>query len=298
MIAILAPLVARAQPANMMEIMPRMIHAGDTNRPSLIQAQWEVSYAAPGEVDFRGTKSGDSDALNARLNLFAPLPLNRHWIVPLGLGTQNLFLDTVSGVPVPEEIHTLSLNSGLGRRLNDDWTIIGMASATLYKFSDVGGNDVGVSGGINAMWRYRPTVMLRFGLMVSPDSDIPVLPMAGVDWQINSEVNLRLLFPQPRFTYQPNEHWRFYTGMNLAGSTFRTSDTFGTSIGIPEYNDALGTYRDIRLGGGVGYQVNRRIGFEAEAGYSMWRQIEYTRIDETLRFDSAPYVRLAARIGF
>lgn len=299
-VAVLTPAAGRAQPANMMNIMPREFRAGDTNRPSSppIQSQIESSYTAAGKAEFLGTKSGDSDAFNTRLNVFAPLPLSEKWIVPLGLGTENLFLDSVGGVPVPDDIHTLSFNTGLGHRLNDDWMIMGMASATLYKFSDVGANDFGFSGGINAMWRYSPSLTWRFGFMASPDSDIPVLPMVGVDWQINEQFNLRLLFPQPRLTYQPNERWNFYTGMNMVGSTFRASESLGDSIGLSQYNDALGTYRDIRLGGGVGYQLTKRFSIEVEAGYSVSRQIDYTRIDEKVEFDPAPYFRLGLRVGF
>lgn len=299
-VAIITPSVVEAQPANMMDIMPRTFRAGETNRPSSmpVQAQFESSYTARGKAEFLGTKSGDSDAFNTRLNVFVPVPLSERWIVPVGLGTENLFLDSVGGVPVPDEIHTLSFNTGLGHRLNDDWMIMGMLGATLYKFSDIEGNDIGVSGGINAMWRYSPSVMLRFGLMAFPDSDIPVLPMVGVDWQINEEFNLRLLFPQPRLTWQPNERWRFYAGMNMVGSTFRASESLGNSIGLSQYNDALGTYRDIRLGGGIGYQLNQRFSIEAEAGYSVSRQIDYTRIDEKVEFDPAPYFRLGLRLGF
>ena len=175
---------------------------------------------------------------------------------------------------------------------------MGMLGATLYKFSDIEGNDLGVCSGINAMWRYSPSVTWRFGLMASPDIDIPVQPMVGVDWQINEGFNLRLLFPQPRLTYQPNERWSFYTGLNVVGSTFRTSESLGNSIGLSRYNDALGTYRDIRLGGGVGYQLNQRFSIEAEAGYSVRRQIDCTRIDEKVEFDPAPYFRIGLRLGF
>jgi len=295
--AISTPAVGRAQSPDPTNIMPEP-RAGDTNRPPRIQAQIETSYTAAGKTEFLGTKNGNSDAFNTSVNLSAPIPLSEKWIIPLGLRSQNLFLNTVPGVPVPDKINTLSFNTGLGHRLNDSWMITGIFSPTLYKFSDVGGNDIGFSGGINVLWRYSPSLTLTAGLIVSPDSDLKVLPMVGADWRINDEWDLRLMFPQPRLIYQPDEHWSFHFGANIVGTTFRSSDTLGTSIGRPQYNDALGTYRDIRVGGGLGYQFSKAFRLEAEAGYSVSRQIDYTRIDETVDFDPAPYVRLGMNLGF
>jgi hypothetical protein len=293
----LSPVAVWAQPENMM-MPPPPLRGGDTNRPRLLQVNMDSSYTASGKAKFLGTKSGDSGAASMSAAVFAPLPLNEKWIIPLGLMSQNIWLDSVPGAPVPDQIHTLGFNTGLGYRLNDDWMIMGMFNPTLYKFSDVGGNDIGLSGGINAMWRYSPSLTLMFGLMVSPDSDLKVLPMIGADWRINEEWDLRLMFPQPRLIYQPDEHWSFHFGANMVGTTFRSSDTLGNSISLPQYNDALATYRDIRVGGGVGYQFSKTFRLEVEAGYSVSRQIDYTRIDETVNFDPAPCVRLGLNIGF
>jgi len=296
-LSIIAPAVSRADPNILATNTPRF-QVGDTNAPPLLGAMLDTSYTVAGKAKFLGTKSGDSSAFNASLNLFAPLPLNEKWVVPLGLGSQNIFLNSVSGVPVDDAIHTLSFNTGLGYRLNDDWMIMGMFNPTLYKFSDVGGNDIGFSGGVNALWQYSPSLKFMFGIMVAPDSDVPVLPMVGVDWQIDKAWELRLMFPQPRLIYKTDDHWSYYGGLNLVGATFRSSDTLGTSIGRPEYNNALATYRDIRLGAGVDYNLSKSLKVEAEIGYSVSRQIDYTKVDETVTFDPAPYVRLGVNFSF
>jgi hypothetical protein len=294
-VPVLLPATGWAQPENMM-MMPPM-RGGDTNRSPLLQVNMDGSYTASGKAKFLGTKSGDSGAASMSAAVFAPLPLNEKWIIPLGLMSQNIWLDSVPGVPVPDQIHTLSFNTGLGHRLNDHWMIMGMFNPTLYKFSDVGGNDIGFSGGINAMWRYSDSLMLMFGLIVAPDSDLPVLPMVGADWRINPQWDLRLMFPQPRLVFQPDEHWSFYAGANLVGATFRSSDTLGSSIGQPQYNDALATYRDIRVGVGFGYSVSKSVCVEVEGGYSVDRQIDYKDF-ETVNFEPAPYARLGVNIGF
>lgn len=296
-VAALTPAVARAQSPGLLNILPTY-RAGDTNRPSPVQAPVETSYTGPGRAEFLGMKSGHSDAFQAGINLFTPVPLNDRWIIPLGLASQNILLDPVAGAPVPERINTLSLTTGVGHRFNDDWMILGMFSTTLYQFNGVDGGDLGFSGGVSAMWRYRPSLVFRLGLMISPDSDLRVVPLVGAEWHIHDHWDLRLMLPQPRLVYQPDRHWSFHLGGNMVGTTFRTGETFGSSIQQSPYNDALGTYRDIRVGGGVGYRFNRMLQVEAEAGHSVSRQIDYTRVGETLRFSPAPYVRLGLNLGF
>jgi len=258
----------------------------------------ESSYTAAGKAKFRGADFSNSDAYNVSLGLRTRAPLNEHWSIPLELRSQNLFLGSLAGVPVPEDIHTLQFGTGLSYRPNDRWMFRALVSPTLYKFSDVGGNDIGVSGGLTAMWNYSPSLKFMAGVVFSPDSDLEVLPVAGLDWAINDQLDLRLMFPKPRLIYTPNDHWSFHAGASLNMATFRTSDSLGTSIGLPQYNDAIGTYRDIRIGLGVGYRINKTLSVEANGGYSVNRQIDYTRIDERVEFDPAPYAGLSMRLSF
>lgn len=292
-VAVFSPVVGWAQYEN---IMPPM-RGGGTNPPTRLRVNIDAGYTETGKAKFLGTKSGDSGAANMNVSIFAPQQLNEKWTVPLGLVSENLELDTISGVPVPEEIHTLSLKTGLRYRLNEEWMITGLFSPTLYKFSDVGGNDIGFSGGVSAMWRYSDSLTWMFGAVVSPDSEIPALPLVGVDWRINEEWDLRLMFPQPRVIFRPDEHWSFHAGASFVQATFRSDDTLGTSIGRPQYNDALASYRDIRLGVGAGYSLNKSLRVEVEAGYSVNRQIAYKDF-ETVEFESAPYLRFGLNFGF
>jgi len=257
----------------------------------------ESSFTSAGKAKFRGAEFGDSEANNLSLGVNSRVTLNEHWNIPLELRSQNLFLGSLSGAPVPEDIHTLAFGAGLSYRPNTRWSFMALAGPTLYKLSDVGGNDIGVSGRLTAMWNYSPSLKFLLGFVFSPDSDIKVLPVAGLDWAINNQLDLRLMFPKPRLIYTPNDHWSFHAGASLNMATFRTSDSLGTSIGLPQYNDAIGTYRDIRIGAGIGYRINKILSVEADCGYSVNRQIDYTRIEQRVKFHSAPYAGLSLRLS-
>lgn len=267
-------------------------------RPPLYDVTLESSYTAAGNTKFRGTNFGDSDAYSISLGLSTRVQLNEYWSIPLSLRSQNLVLGSIAMAPVPDLINTLQFGTGLSYRPNDRWMFMALVSPTLYKFSDFGGNDIGVTGGVTAMWIYSPSLKFMAGVMFSPDGEYKVLAMAGLDWAIYDQLDLRLLFPKPGLVYTPNDQWSLRVGADLNIAIFRTSDSLGTDIGLPRYNDALGSYRDIRIGAGAGYRISKNLSVDVNGGYSVYRQIYYIRIDERVRFDPAPYASLGLRLSF
>ncbi len=287
--------LAVAQPEGMFS--PGGPPGGSGGRPP-IGLRLDYGSTGAGDVTYRGVTRAGSDAASITATVSGSVPLGEGWIMPLSLTSQNIRLDGIAGVPVPESSRTLSFGTGLGRRLSEEWMLMGRVGATLYRLNGASLSDVGVSGGINAVWRQSPKLTYLFGVMVNPDSDLPVLPFIGVNWAINDEFTLALVFPEPRLTYRPDQHWSFHAGANLNGAVFRTGDTFGTELKNTRYNNALGSYRDIRAGLGFGYKFTPSVSLEADAGYSLNRRIEYERIGEKVEFDSARYFRVGVKFGF
>jgi len=262
--------------------------------PSGVQAGVNFSYDAPGSAKFQGAHFGHSDATTLNLGVNTQIPLAEKWFVPLGLQSDNYFLDAVAGAPIPEAIHTLRFNTGLGWRFNDQWIFTALVSPSLYRFEDVGISDFGWSGGVIATFRQNPSLIWSFGIFASPDSDVPVLPVVGLRWQINDHYTLEVGIPKTRLTYQLDPKWSLYTGLDMNGTTFRTDKILAPNIG----NNALATYRTIRLGVGASYEVLRGIQAEIEAGYSVYRDLNYNDIDQDVKFDPAPYVRVGLNYRF
>lgn len=267
--------------------------------PPSLEVTLESSYTAGGETKFRGAKVGDSDAFDANFGLSYFWDLDESWSIPFDLQSQNVFLDSLAGTPLPESIHTLEFGTGLAYRLDDSWMFMARISPVLYKLDDVGGNDIGLSGGLMAMWDYSPSLKFTFGVFAQPDNEFPVLPLVGMDWRIDEQWELRLMLLAPQLIYSPDDQWSFQVGMDSNfGTTFRTSNTLGTSIGLPQYDDALGSYSDLRFGGGVTYRLDDSWRLEASAGYSTSREIDYKDIGDKIKFDDAPYFRLGVSFGF
>lgn len=274
------------------------IESREDGGPSLLDVKLDASYSFPGETEFRGRKYGDSDALNFNFSAGTMLPLDERWMMPLELKSQYLALDDMPGVPMPDSISTLEFGIGLAFKPNDRWMYMASFNTTLYSLDDIDSDDIGFSGALMVEWEYSPSWKWMFGVVYQPDNDLPVIPFVGFEWQISEHWKMQLPL-SPRITYTPDEQWSFHFGMDMVlGTTFRTSDTLGSSVGLPEFDGELGSYSDFRLGAGVGYQLSKSFSLEVEAGYSVDRKIEYSDIDETVEFDPAPYVRLSLRYEF
>ncbi len=267
-------------------------------RETLWHANANFIYDAEGKVRFQGQSFGDSDAYNINLEAGTRIALNEKWSLPLGVKSDNYYLGQIPGVPVTANIHTLRLTGGLSYRVNDDWTITGTLSPSLYRFSHIEDNTIGIAGGILGTYRINPTLNLTLGLFVSPDSEIPVMPAVGVRWMLDDKLTLEAGVPRTRLTYRLCPDWSVYTGADFSGTTFRTGPTLGTKIGQSQYNNALATYQDIRLGVGLGYQLPGGLRAEMEIGYSVYRDIAVKRSGDSARFDPAPYARLGLGLRF
>ena len=88
--------------------------------------------------------------------------------------------------------------------------------------------------------------------------------------------------------YRPNDHWSSRVGADLNMVTFRTDDSLGTSVVLPQYNDALGTYRDIRIGAGVTHRISKTPSVKANLGYPVNRQIDCAGTDDRVELIPLP----------
>jgi len=90
------------------------------------------------------------------------------------------------------------------------------------------------------------------------------MPVVGVRWLINDRYTLEVGMPKTRLSYRIDSKWAVYGGVDLNGAVFRTSEDLGTKTGLPQYNNALATYRDVRLGVGTSYEFAHGLRAELE----------------------------------
>ena len=257
----------------------------------------DYTYVAPADVDYSGTK-GRSGSESITVGVSGEIPLNAHWYVPLGINSENVWLRSVIGVPVPDQINVLRFNTGVGVRFEEKWTVTASVGPMLYTLDDIKSDDWGIMGTAGVVYRAKPNLTLIGGFVVNPDSEIPVFPGLGARWDIRTNLTLNLIFPRPGVIYRPMPKLSLFVGGGVSGATFRTDDAMGSKSGLPRFNRALATYWDFRLGVGAEYEIIKRLSVSLEGGYSLGRRIHYTDLDETVKFDPSPYFQAGLRYRF
>ncbi|HEY3860447.1 MAG TPA: DUF6268 family outer membrane beta-barrel protein [Verrucomicrobiae bacterium] len=266
-------------------------------------APWRVNFSsdysavAAGRVNFNGV-SGNSSAQSADANLTAEVRLNDAWFVPISITSRNFFLGTVPGAPIPSAIDTIGLNLGAGWHINDQWTVAAGAGPRFFRLDAADSTDVGVGAAVRATYKWKPNLTVAMGFAVDPDRDVPVLPLAGARWQILPDLALSLMYPRSGLEYRASSKLRLFAGLDGNFTVFRAANDLGDRIGMSKYNNGLGTYRDFHAGVGAEYRICRGFSASVDGGYSFAREIDYQRIDQTLHFDSAPYIQAVLRMRF
>lgn len=273
------------------------------NWATLNSGQWRMGFSADysavaaRSVSFDGA-SGRSGAQSVNATLTGEIPVNQQWFVPFGLASRNIFLGGVAGAPIPSEIDTLGLGAGAGWHYNDRWTFVATVGPRFYRLDEFYGGDVGIGGLVRATYRWKPNLTLALGLSFEPERDIPVLPAAGLRWEIQTNLILSLMFPRTGLDYRVKPRLDLFAGLDGNFTVFRAESDLGNKIGLPQYNNGLGTYRDFRLGVGAEYRLVAGLSAQVEGGYSFAREIDYTRIGQKVDFGSAPFVAAALRYRF
>ncbi len=151
---------------------------------------------------------------------------------------------------------------------------------------------------VRATYKWRPDLTVAFGVAVNPDRDVPVLPAAGLRWEIRTNLSLSVMFPKSGLDYRLNSRLSLFAGFDANFTVFRAENDLGDKIGLPQYNNGLGTYHDFHAGVGVEYRIIRGLSASVEGGYSFDRELDYQRIDQTVKFDSAPYIQAGLKYRF
>jgi opacity protein-like surface antigen len=262
-----------------------------------VTAGASYSYVAGSKASYYGGK-GDSHAQSVVGSVGIEVPLNETWFVPMGAGTFNGFYETLNSAPIPEDIHTLGMTAGIGRRIGEKWTVRATAGPEFYRLSEMRSSDVGVGGLLMAIYRWQPDVTVSMGLSIQPDRNIPVMPAIGARWDISTNLTLNAMFPKPGLFYHANRQLDLFIGAGANFAVFRTDHAMAERMGESRFDHALGTYREFHLGAGAEYRVWKGLSASVEGGYAVGRALDYSRLDERVTFDPAPYVQAALRCRF
>jgi hypothetical protein len=265
---------------------------------SALTAATDYSYVGASHAKFPGAERSDADAQTAGGALLGRIPVRDGWFVPVNVNYQHISIEQVKGAPVPQNLDLLRIGTGLGCRFTSNLTVSASAGPLFYNLEEVRTSSLGFGGAIMASYVLNPRLRLATGIAINPDSRFPVFPMTGVNWKIRDDLTLDVGAPKTRLVYRFAPKATVYTGAGFQYGTFRTGDTLAGATGVPGFNNAIGTYEDVRVGAGLGYEIDKQLSAEIEGGYSVFRRIDYTRLHEHVNFTPGPYVQCGLRFRF
>ena len=168
------------------------------------------------------------------------------------------------------------LDFGVQPKFNDTFGIIAWGRFGLFSdFEKVTSDAFRYQGRLEGVFTVSPQMQFHAGVIYYGRSRVKLLPTLGVVWTPSEDLVLKLVFPNPKVLYRfwrgPQADWWGYVHMDYAGGSW---DIKGHN-GLTDYND-------IRLGAGIEFATQSRIGGYFEFGGSFARELYSGRHDTSL----------------
>jgi Domain of unknown function (DUF6268) len=170
---------------------------------------------------------------------------------------------------------------------DDFYPVIQLEPGIYYTRDHVTGNSFDVPVRITPGFKLTESLYIILGCSIDPFANPIVFPIGGFNWKINDQLNLRALFPRPRFSYTPNKQLEIYIGAELVGDSYRNGPTNDRRT-----DDAIVEYEEERAGVGISYSLRKGVDFEAVAGWTFQRAFDYIRAGPIYYGKGAPYLRV------
>ena len=158
------------------------------------------------------------------------------------------------------------LDFGVQPRFNETFGLIAWGRIGLFSdFEKVTSDAWRYQGRLVGVFNSSPQMQFHLGAIYYGRARVKMLPTAGVIWTPDENWVLKLVFPNPRVQRRiwrgPQTEWWGYVHMDYAGGSW---DIEG--LGLTDYND-------LRLGAGVEFTTQNRIGGYFEFGGSLAREL-------------------------
>ncbi len=229
------------------------------------------------------------------------IPLTKEWFFRGGGGWGAFFFDYTGSARYPDSLHRLNVDIGFGRRLGENFSVFASVSPGVYSdFEDVTWDDVMAFGILAVQWTATDSVEFYAGARINPVDKFPVLPLAGLKWDISDSWRIDAMYPRPSLVWQPSEVVEVFAGMEIRGSNYRTGENFeGRTPDGRQLNNEWLAYSEFSAVGGVAVQVSRAMKLEASAGYAFRRKFDYDEVDYSEETDEGAFLgQLALSVRF
>jgi hypothetical protein len=114
------------------------------------------------------------------------------------------------------------------------------------------------------------TFSLAIGVTTGLLREWPVLPVGGFVWDVNKQLKVNALFPEPRVSYRIAHGLQVFLGGEFVGGGYRNGPTDDRRT-----NNAALQYDEYRGGAGLTYTPRKGVALEGTAGWAFQREIDF-----------------------
>ncbi len=271
---------------------------------SRVDQSVSLNYSYVGDADLKSGAGGHLGEQTSHFNYSAKVPLNDQYSLTFGLGYNRIDFSQPAGSPLPYDLQTLSLSVGADYKISDEWSVFATVSPRLEMidgWNNIESQDVDISGALGASYKPNKNLSLTFALDIDPDSSlgIPVIPFVGMRWQFADQWSLNAGFPRTSIDYQVLPNLRVSPiELSFEGGSFRTGSHYGDSVGAPQLNDRRLDYREVRVGAGADYAIEKNLDLTLNAGAAVYREFDFRDADTSPEVKPAPFVQVGVKLGF
>lgn len=269
-------------------------------RPRLVQdVDFNVYYSPAAGFKHGGSKRGDSSIQRYHLNYTVGYGLAEGLWVQGGVHGNYMSLNPDAGVLLPSHLQAIGLFGSATKDLSDligrGWgTTLILRPMLTSSSSDFSASGVVVQGGWVVSYTQSETVRWSGGIAFSTHtSGWGVLPIIGLQWDIDEDWLLSVGFPETHISYKLTEDTTLKGIVGFMQGSYRVKNA-----PIPGGGDTYVDFREIRIGAGVAHQFTEILSVELDVGAVVDRKFDYYDRDYKLKGDVAAYLNLSVNVQF
>lgn len=228
-----------------------------------INAAWDFAY-------FRDIALGDVD-LNLRMGSI-------------------LFLDS-AGLQLPDQVAKIALDAGWTWRYPQGMALQVRAMPGIYSDIEAVNTDIiFMPVSCSVVRSFNPQLSGIAGLELRLGFDRKIMPIIGVEWEINDMMRLKARLPESRFIYFIDRDWSTHLGLDWQNTSFSLREK-------SSYDRKRLTVEDFRGYWGLTRRISDQLQFTGELGWVFDRSVEFKKEvngqDSDIDIDSTMFVRFA-----
>jgi Domain of unknown function (DUF6268) len=256
----------------------------------------EGSFFGRGAASAGSQNVGDITEISSAAKFVLSTQIRDSTLLRFGAGWQGYFFNPEAKAPIPYSLQAETLEVGADIQVSPAILLrIGAFPGIYSNARDISWQDFNVPFQIAGSYFVSADLIFLAGIYVDVNAATPVFPVIGVHWKVSDKWVIEGIPPRPQIQYLLSDSVTLFAGADVREETFVVDNQFGTSRGLPQLNNAILQYDEIRAGAGLTWKISKRVTLDLEGGCTPYRRFYYPHVADGFKVKSeqvVPYLHL------